>query len=265
MGSATRSATAAARAALSASSGASDFAVAQQLFTAGRVLGESLQLRSLMADPAGDVDTKRRAISAVLGSAVGPEALQVLEVAVTARWSDDDALLAGIEDLGIRAAAASAPSGVDVGAELLAFGDIVSANPELELALGSKLGAPESKAGLVERLLTGRVSEQTLAIVRHLVRQPRGRRVGVLVSDGVKAVADQAGEIVATVTSATTISPEHLARLQKTLSQAHSAAVKLNPVVDPELIGGLRVQIGDSVIDGSIATRLKQLRLQLAG
>jgi F0F1-type ATP synthase delta subunit len=47
------------------------------------------------------------------------------------------------------------------------------------------------------------------------------------------------------------------------LSKSAGRDLQLNLVIDPSIIGGLRVQIGDDVIDGSVATRLTELRLQL--
>jgi F-type H+-transporting ATPase subunit delta len=132
------------------------------------------------------------------------------------------------------------------------------------LALASKLGKIDAKAALVEKLLAGKVSGQTLAIVRHLVQQPRGRRIGELLRHAAAVVADESGTSIATITSASVLTADQLARLQKNLQLRHGRALTTNQVVDPELVGGVRVQIGDLVIDGSIATRLADLRLQLA-
>jgi F-type H+-transporting ATPase subunit delta len=140
----------------------------------------------------------------------------------------------------------------------------VSSDAQLELALGSKLGSDEAKSALVTSLL-GKASPQTVAIVRQLVLQPRGRRIGELLRNAASIVADQAGESIATVTSATPIGTAQLARLQKGLAASFGRDLAINLVVDPTIIGGLRVQVGDDVIDGTVARKLAELRLQMAG
>ena len=265
MGSTTRDAIAASRAALAAIRGTVDLATAEELLAAGRIIGEAAPLRTVLSDPATDSATKRAALNAVFGTSVSAPVLELLGVVVSNRWSSEDDLLAGVEELGLRAAAESAPQGTDIEGELFAFGKVVSSNGELELAIGSKLGDRDSKVALVERLVAGKVSGQSLAILRHLVRQPRGRRIKALVGEAAGIVADQTGFAIATVTTAKPIASAQLSRLQAGLSDTYGRQLKINQVIDPELIGGVRVQIGDDIIDGSVATRLNDLRLQLAG
>lgn len=264
MGSATRGALAASRAEL-ASLGTVDLATASELFSAGRIIGESSQLISILSDSAIEPDEKQAALKAVFGSSLGEKSLALLGVAVSNRWSRQDDLLAGIEELGFRVAAESAPASVNIDAELFTFGEAVNSDAELELAVSSKLGSTDSKVALVEALLAKKVSPQTLAIVRHLMQQPRGRRIGELLRTAASIVADQANLSVATVTSATPVAAPQLKRLQEGLAKNYGRELKINLVVDPALIGGLRVQVGDDVIDGSVASKLKELRLQLAG
>ena len=265
MGSASRQALATSTAALSALGSAVDLATSEQLFSAARAIGGSLQFRALLADASTEPAEKQAAITAVFGKSFTPETLTLLASAAGQRWSSDDDLLAGIEELGIRAAAISAPAGARLEAELFEFGRAITSSPELELAVGSKLGDTASKISLVDALLGTKVSPQTLAIVQQLVQHPRGRRIGALLRFAASIVADQSGLAVATVTSAKPIGAEQLIRLQKGLSKTYGRELQLNPVVDSSIIGGIRVQVGDDVIDGSVASRLNELRLQLAG
>lgn len=264
MGSATRGALAASRAELS-SLGTVELATASELFSAGRVIGESSQLISILSDSAIEAHEKGAALKAVFRSGLSETTYKLLGTIVSNRWSRQDDLLAGIEEIGLRAAAESAAAGVDIDAELFAFSEAVKSDSELELAVSSKLGTTESKVALVEKLLAKKVSPQTLAIVRHLMQQPRGRRIGELLRTASSIVADQANLSVATVTSATPVAAAQLARLHEGLAKSYGRELKVNLVIDPAIIGGLRVQVGDDVIDGSVASKLKELRLQLAG
>ncbi|WP_165068420.1 F0F1 ATP synthase subunit delta [Marisediminicola senii] len=263
MGSATRQALESSRVELSALSGSVDLATAEQLFAAARAIGGSLQLRAMLADAATDPADKRTIVERVFGASLGQTALGLLASAASKRWSTDTDLLVGVEEMGIRAAALSVEPSVHLEAELFAFSAAVRSDTELELAVGSKLGDRAAKVALVTSLLQGKVSPQAVAIVSQLVQQPLGRRIGAAVRYAASIVADQAGLSVATVTSARPIGEAQLQRLQEGLSKTYGMQLRLNPVVDPAVIGGLRVQVGDDVIDGSVASRLNELRLQL--
>lgn len=264
MGSATREALASSKKALS-DLGTVSLTTAAELFAAGRLIGGSGQLRSLLADPSAERSVKASVVDRVFGSRLGAQAVSLLKDIAGARWSSADDLLGGIEELGLRAAAVSAGPDARLEAQLFAFGQFVASDSELELALGSKLGAQDAKSALVEKLLNGKGSPEAVEIVKHLVLQPRGRRIGELLRHAASVVADQNGFIVATVTGAVPLGHAQLERLEKGLAAQYGRAVRLNQVVDPAVIGGLRVQVGDDVIDGSIASRLGELRLQLAG
>ncbi|HWS52091.1 MAG TPA: F0F1 ATP synthase subunit delta [Microbacterium sp.] len=262
MGSATREALAAGRAALGAAA-RDGLAVGTALFQVADVVGGSAQLRSALADPSADPKAKQALVSAVFKDS-GPAA-RVLDMLTTSRWSTPDDLVAGMDELGIRAIAASAPRGVSITDELFAFATAVQSDAQLELALGSKLGADDAKHSLISSLLGEKSSAQTRAIVQHVVTHPRGRRIGQVLSRTAAIVADQAGQKVATVVTAKPLKAAQLTRLRAGLSATYGADLKLNQVIDPSIIGGVRVQVGDDVIDGSVSTRLTELRLALVG
>jgi F-type H+-transporting ATPase subunit delta len=261
MGSATREALASAVATLGAQK--VDLATGEQLLSVARLVGGSASLRAALADDSADDADKRNIVGRLFGSYT-PAAKAVLETVVSGRWSNEDELVAGLEELGIRAIAESAPKTVSIESELFEFERAVNSDAELELAVGSKLGTAAAKASLVESLLGAKASKQTVEIVSQLVQQPRGRRIGELMRFATTIVADQAGQSVATVTAAAPIAPAQLKRLADGLGKQYGRELSINLVLDPAIIGGLRIQIGDDVIDGSIASRLNDLRLQLA-
>lgn len=267
MGSATRQALAVAKTALAATEQAAGSAdalrIGAQLFRAGEVIGLSGQLRQLLTDPSSQKEQKKAVVEAVFGSQLDNAVVELLVTVASQRWSATDDVLAGIEELGLRAIADSATSTSQIEKELFAFGDAVSSSAELELAVGSKLGDTESKVSLIERLLAGKASEQTIAILQHLVRQPRGRRIGQLLRSAAEIIADQADQSVATITTAAPLSARQLENLGKRLSASYGRALRVNQVIDARVLGGVRVQVGDDIIDGSISSRLNELKLQL--
>ena len=262
MGSATTQAEAAIKAALDAASGI-DLDVSRELFAAARAVGDSPQLGGALADSSASADARAKVVADVFG-AFRPVSLGLLTTAVAQRWSSTSDLVDGIEELAVRAAARS-DANADVEGELFRFSRTVAANPELELALGSRLGDDSAKAVLIETLLKGRASEPTVVIVSSLAQQPRERRIRQQLDRAMALVADQRGRAVATVVSAVPLSDAQTVRLTAALSQRYGADVSLNAVVDPTVIGGVRVQIADDVIDASVVSRISDLRKRLAG
>lgn len=265
MGSASRQAIAASKSALAGLGAKANLALGEQLFAAGRAFAESAQLRAVLADPAIENSAKDALLGKVFGKNLDATGTKMLSAIVSNRWSNQDDLLAGIEEIAIRAAAKSAPKGTSIEAELFSFSRSVSSDAELELALGSKLGDPKAKAAVVIKLIGKKASAPTVAIVAALVQQPRGRRIGVLLSDAANIVADQAGLSIATVTSAQSLGDAQLKALATSLAKVYGRELSINHVIDPSIIGGLRVQVGDDVIDGSVSSRINDVRLQLAG
>ncbi|MCU1412662.1 MAG: synthase subunit delta [Microbacteriaceae bacterium] len=263
MGSATREAIGAATAVLATQTKV-ELATGEQLLDAALVIEREARLRAALADDSAEPADRVSIVGAVFGK-YSAAARAVLESLVTSRWSSSDDLVGGIEQLGIRAVAASAPKTLSISDELFVLATAVGSNPELELALGSKLGSTDGKISLVDSLLEGKASKQTIAIVGALLAQPRGRRFGELVRYATGIVAEQAGYSVATVTVATPLAAAQATRLEKALSNQYGGGVRINQVVDPSILGGMRVQVGDDVIDGTIAGRLADLRLRLVG
>jgi F-type H+-transporting ATPase subunit delta len=262
MGSATTQALEASRAALNAASGV-DLEVAGELFAAARAVGRSSQLGGALADSAAAPAARTQVVAAVFGGSVKPVTASLLTTVAEQRWSSASDLVDAIEELAIRAAAIGG-TGDDLESELFGFSRTVAQNGELELALGSRLGDSDTKGTLIASLLDGRASAATVLIVSSLVRQSRERRVRELLNRAMRLVSDQRGRTVATVVAASPISAAQAQRLSSALSARYGTDVSLNVVIDPTVVGGLRVQVADDVIDASVSSRLADLRHRLA-
>ncbi len=262
MGSATTQALAATTAELT-SAKVSDLETARELFAAAREIAESSQLSGALSSW-GAPAAARGQVAATVFAGYSPTAVTLLTSAVSQRWSSVDDLISGIEELAIRAAALGAPQ-ADIEGELFQIARTVASNPELELALGSRLGDGAAKGDLIEKLLGGRASEAATLITSQLVQQPRERRVRYLLDRAMKLVADQRGNTVATVRVATALDAAQHDRLAAALGARYGSDITLNVVVDPQVVGGVRVEIGDDVIDATVSSRLTDLRQRLAG
>lgn len=236
--------------------------VASELLEAAGLLGSSRRLRTALSDPSAGRSSKERLVGAIFREYDG-QTIDLLQTIAAARWSDANGLVAAVAETGQRAASVS--TDVDVAAELFEVARVVSTSPELELALGSRAATGQAKAVLIERIFGSSVSSQTLAIVRELATRPRGRRFHSLVATAAQVVADQRGYGLATVTSASTLDDARLGEISSRLAGIYGRPFSLNTVVDPKTEGGVRVQAGNDVYDGTVMTRLAELRLQLAG
>lgn len=258
MGSASRAALAAARGELSPVLGAG---VGAELLGAAAELDRTPALLKALGDASASAAAKGQLVDRVFASVSGG-ARGVLRAAAAGTWSDSGEFVEGIEELGIRAEANASSSLSD---ELLAAASVVESSHELELKLGDKLGDPAAKVALATRLFGGKLSAAALGIVTHLVANPRGRRVNAALRAAADVAADQGGNALATVTVAAPLAPAQQQRLAVLLEQSAGRPVRITTVLDPELVGGVRVQLGDNVIDGSVRARLEDLRLRLAG
>ncbi len=231
------------------------------LLAAAAQFDGSPALRAALADASAESAAKVGLVERLFASAsVG--ARKVLATAVSQTWSTADEFVSGVEELGLRAAANSNP---ELASELLSAATVVDSDHELELSLGNKLGDSAAKIALVDRLFAGKLSGSALAVVRHFVANPRGRKLSPALREGARVAADQGGSELATVTVAAPLSAEQQAKLSSLLERNAGRPVRVTTVLDPSLLGGVRIQVGNDVIDGSIRSRLDDLRLQLAG
>ncbi|KIP51527.1 F0F1 ATP synthase subunit delta [Leucobacter komagatae] len=257
MGSASREALAAAKSALSGRLGK---AVGSELLGAASLLGSSPALVATLADASLPGSAKAEMVSKVF-TGLSAGARSVFTAAVGQNWSNSEEFVDGIEELGFRAQSLAEPALAD---ELLAAASVIESSHELELELGNKLGDPAAKSKLAQQIFSGKLSEGALGIVSYLVAHPRGRRVNSALRAGARVAADQGGSELATVTVAAPLTTEQQQRLATLLEQTAGRPVKVTTVVDASLIGGVRIQMAEDVIDGSVRARLDDLRQRLA-
>jgi len=245
-------------------SGASDMAlVSSDLLAVATMLTREQGLLSALSD-SGQVAKDRAAIvDQLFAGKISDGAQAVSREIVSSRWSSSADLIDGFEQLGEQAAFIQAQrDGVldRVEAELFAFQRALDSSPELQLLLTDPSVSDERKSAVIGDVLGEGASPITVQLLKYTAANLRGRRPHSALDALSDLAAAQRNRLVAEVRSAVPLSESQSQRLSAALSAIQGRAVELNVVVDPSVLGGIVVQIGDEVIDGSIATRLDQAR-----
>jgi F-type H+-transporting ATPase subunit delta len=239
-----------------------------ELFAVVHLLDREHALRRALSDPAKPASEKAAVVDGLLANQVSPATLELTASAVRLRWSGPRDLADALEELAVTALvlAADAQGQLDdLEDDLFRFSRLVAAEPDLRVALSSPFLPPERKRELLTALIGDKVSDITMRLIAEAAGFPRGRSLDRSLAEYVRLAAGQRERMVAVVRTATELSAEQRGRLAAALARAYGHEVQLNFVLDPHVLGGLAVEIGDEVIDGTVASRLEAVRRRLAG
>ncbi|MDX6201945.1 MAG: F-type H+-transporting ATPase subunit delta [Frankiales bacterium] len=242
--------------------------LADQLFAVQHVLDREISLRRAFTDPSSNPAARAALARRLFGAQIGETAADVVANLVSAPWAAPRDIVDAVEQLAVQAlytVALAEGKLDDVEDELFRFGRIVDREPALLLALTDPAASTERRLALVDRLLAGKATDTTQRLVRELVASPRGQTFGVNLAEYVRLAAERRDRLVARVSVAVPLTEAQTARLAETLAAQLGRQVHLNVELDPELVGGMTVRIGDTVYDGSILRRLAEARRRLAG
>src|SRR3954453_7086677 len=145
----------------------------------------------------------------------------------------------------------------------LALARDMLARPEVVPVVDSPAIPTADRLGVVDKLLGGRIRPGALRLVSLLVERGRARELARVNDQFQRMLNAHRGIVVATVTSAAPLTDEETAEVRKRVESMADSTVELRTAVDPALLGGLTVQIGDRLLDASIRGRLERLRTQL--
>jgi F-type H+-transporting ATPase subunit delta len=144
--------------------------------------------------------------------------------------------------------------------ELFRFARTLEGNDELRSVLTDDAVPADRRRGVVADLLGPRSSPVTVNLVSFVVGAGRARDLPAIVDRLVQRAAAEHDKVVAEVRSAVALDDDQRRRLAEALGRATGKAVEVKAIVDPSVLGGVVARVGDTVIDGTVRTRLDQLR-----
>jgi F-type H+-transporting ATPase subunit delta len=247
--------------------GADSDQVAADLFGIAELLSQEPGLRRVVTDASIDAKARRSLVEQVFQGKVSSAALDVASRAAELRWASTNDLGLALERLSVVAVvkgADKAGQGDALQDELFGIGRLLQTNADLRDAVADPARSMADRQALVKGLLEGKVTPAAVRLAQQALAGSHRTAVGAI-EEYQKLTAANLNKAAATVRSARPLSDGDKDRLEKALSTKYGKAVHINVVIDPELLGGIKVEIGDDVIDGTIASRLDDARRRLAG
>jgi F-type H+-transporting ATPase subunit delta len=238
-----------------------------ELFAVVRLLDSEHGLRRALADPTKLSREKAAVARRLLHGKVSETTENLVADAAAARWASPGDMADAVERLAIEALTLSAQlDGTldNLEDDLFRFARVVSAQPGLRSALIGPAGT-DAKRSLLANLLSGKVSSPSLSLITQVLTHPRGRSPQAVLDLCASIAAHRREQLIAVVRVATELTAQQRSRLAESLAAAYGRGIHLNVVHDPAVIGGVSVQIGDELIDGTAASRLAAVRRKLAG
>ncbi|MDT7706770.1 MAG: F-type H+-transporting ATPase subunit delta [Pseudonocardiales bacterium] len=251
------------------SASASDLArLGDDLFAVLRLLSEEPGLRRALADPATPAAARSALADRLFNGKISRPALDLVSDLVSSRWSRTGDLLEALEVLARRATLGVAEKDgtlESVEDELFRFGRILDREPQLGSLLADQNTPADKRVELLRSVLGGKVSPVTETLLEQTVRTPRGRNLDVAAEELSELAAARRDRYVAHVRTPVRLTAEQEQRLADSLSRLYNRPISLQVELDPSLLGGLVVQVGGELIDGSVSGKLAAARRRLPG
>lgn len=140
--------------------------------------------------------------------------------------------------------------------------ETIEASRELKLFLRSPIIKPEEKRAALETIFGEQVDSLTGNFIDLVIRKGRERQLDQIMTSFIDSYKKYSGIVDVKVFSAMDLDGDVVSELEQALEKRSGKKVELQFSVKPELIGGIAVQIDDTVIDGSVRHKLERLRAQ---
>jgi ATP synthase F0 subunit b/ATP synthase F1 delta subunit len=243
--------------------------VSAELVSVAKMLEREMVVTRYLTVPAEDAAPRVRLLERLVSGEVADPTLDVLRAAVSERWSANADLVDAIEHVSRQALleVAEREDQVDeVEEQLFRFSRILDAQPRLGILLGDYSAPAEGRIALLSKVLdssSGSVNKIAIALLSQTVELLRGEPAEEAMKFLAEVAVARRGEVVAQVGAAAELSDAQRTRLTEVLSRIYGHPVTVQLEIDPELLGGLLISVGDEVVDGTLSSRLATAEAQL--
>lgn len=242
-----------------------ELALAREIFATANTLSAHRGLARALTDPSRSDSDRAQLARDVFSSAVTEEVLDLLVGLARERWSKPGDLVDTLSELGLFTAvygAARQEELVLVEEQLYRTIRVLRRTRDLRIALSDRLRSSSDRIGLAQRVFVGVTPTVRLLLDRAVELAPDEPLVRSL-SRYIDAVADRAQHLVASVTVVAPLTRAQEERLTRILTVRYGREVNVHTKIDTSIIGGVRVRVGEDVIDGTLRTRIKGVRKTL--
>ena len=237
--------------------------IGNELFTITKVLDDSIQLERALTDPSRPVADKVAVLKELLGDNAHPMTMEIMTDLVSRRWSRARDIANAVEDFGVDAMmyyADATDATLQVSIELSELHSALLNLPVVRAKLYDYQATSEARVKLFREVFSGKtLNKVTMRLAEHATCNLRRRRYLETIQWLINTFSRHMGESMVTVTTATPLKKEQIKRLVEVYSAKVGRQVHINSVVDPTVLGGMRIQVGDEVTDNTVVAQLQNL------
>ncbi|QPK94502.1 F0F1 ATP synthase subunit delta [Actinomyces sp. zg-332] len=242
--------------------------ISEDLFAVEKLFAENTPLLRAVTDPSRSAGDKVSFVEKLLSDSINKASVQILCALAELRWTKDADLLEALETLGIEAIMLYAESEDKlhkVQSDLFAVIGTLKKNPSLRNTLTDlRTYSVKDRVNLVDKVFASEIDALSVLMLKRAVVHTKRAGLSVYIRGLAELVAGHANHLLAVVTVVAPMTEQQKVRLESILQKAYGKQVIINEVIDKELIGGIRIRIGQTMIDGSLLSSMEQARQRLA-
>ena len=242
-----------------------ELALSGEIFAVANTVASQRGLARALTDPSREDADRVALVRGVFSRAVSGEVLDLLSGLARDRWSKDSDLTTALGELAAQTilVGVQRQGSLDLAEEqLYRTVRILRDNRNLRVSLADRAHPVETRRALAQRVFSGSEPAVRLLIERAVELAPAQPLIRTL-SHFIDLAAERANRLVASVTVAVPLTQGQEERLTRILSERYGREVNVHSAIDTSIIGGLRIRVGEEVIDGTLAARIKEVRQAL--